>query len=792
MIEKQPSKPPSHFQYTGAEEKSGFESEAVAARAYEAIFRNASELICVLESGNGRIIRVNPAFEAVLGYTGADIAGSSFFDFVHPEDTEDTKRAAGFEQHTESSGENTARFGNRYRCKDGSFRHLEWCITVLPDDGVAYCIAHDVTGHSRAEQAAAEGERQYLMLYRSAPIGIFTTSSTGQLISANRTMATVLGCGSPEQALERFTDLGRQFYASSSRREEFLRILRERGSISGFEVQGKTADGRTIWIDLSARVSSRENDGSFLIEGFATDITERKLNQIERDRLMHAIEHAGESIIITDSEWKIVYVNPSFEQTTGYTREDARAHPEAVLKSDAHDDSFYEETGRILREGTTWYGHVVSRRKDGSSFTEDATISPVFDDTGNIVNFVLVKRDITDELAMEGQYRQAQKMESIGRLSGGVAHDFNNILTIIQGYMELLAQTGDLSPTGEDAVAEVKRAIGRASSLTQQLLAFGRKQVVEPRILDVARVVEEMRDMLERLIEENIDFSIEMAENLGCIRADPDQMQQIMINLAVNARDAMPEGGRITITGDVLDTSRETIPGLEDISESGKLVRLTVSDTGEGIDPTYLDKIFEPFFTLKSVGKGTGLGLSTVYGIVRQSGGHVDVESVVGRGTAFHIYFPRVSESESDGVAGRRAPAKPGHVMGTRDTAAGEVILVAEDESILREMIARTLRNEGYTVIEAKDGTEAIELGRSDTADAIDLLLTDVIMPKVRGMDVARQLRRNYPEMKVLYVSGYTAPEFRSLDISDEYSAYLQKPFSSTRLLRTIAELLDG
>ncbi len=766
--------------------KSNINNKSIAAD--ETLFRVASELICIIDSKKWTVEKANPAFLDVLGFTKPDVVERYFLDFVHPEDIEKTKRIFG--RISAEVGE-FSYIENRFRCRDASYRFIEWRIAAAAERNVVYAIGHDVTEHNRAERAAVEGEKQYRMLYQSAPVGIFTTDYDGRLLSANDAMATILGCGNPVDAVAKYTDLGSQFYLDPARRTEFLDRIRTRGSVNNFEVQGVTADNRTIWIDLSARMAHRESDDSFTMEGFATDITYRKLHEIERDRLMKAIEHAGESIIITDAEWNIVYANPSFEQTTGWSREEAREQSRSILKCETYNEELYRDMEKMLHERKTWYGHVVSRRKDGSRFTEDATISPVLDENREVVNFVLVKRDITDELAMEEQYRQAQKMESIGRLSGGVAHDFNNILTIVEGYMDLLGQVEEHSEAGNNAIVEVKKAIERASTLTQQLLAFSRKQVVERQTIRMAEFLDEMQGMLERLIKEDIDVIVRVPDGIGCIKADPGQMQQIMINLAANARDAMPGGGTLLIEADVFVSESTVGEKPERKPTAGEYVRLTVSDTGEGIDPKYVDKIFEPFFTLKGVGKGTGLGLSTVYGIINQSGGYIDVSSNPGEGTTFYLYFPRTGDGSAENAGGKSDVHESRRVRPEPGTSESEVVLVAEDEKILRDMIAGTLRNEGYTVLEAADGKEAIELARTKDHVMIDLLLTDVIMPKIRGMDVAKQIRRINSGLKVLYVSGYTAPEFRSLNISDDLVTFLQKPFSSAQLLEAIRELID-
>jgi two-component system, cell cycle sensor histidine kinase and response regulator CckA len=387
-------------------------------------------------------------------------------------------------------------------------------------------------------------------------------------------------------------------------------------------------------------------------------------------------------------------------------------------------------------------------------------------------------KDVTEQRELGEQLRQAQKMEAIGRLAGGIAHDFNNLLTIILGYGQIVAD--DLTEDGaKDNMSEVIKAGERASALTQRLLAFTRKQILEPEILDLNIVVSGMEGMLKRLIGEDVQISVQLSPGIGSIRADYHQLEQIVMNLAVNARDAMPAGGELIIsTGDTLiEASRAAVHG----RAGGRYSVLTVRDTGSGMDAETKAKIFEPFFTTKGSGKGTGLGLSMVYGIVQQSGGFLTVQSEPGVGSSFEIYLPCVSESST------AVRVKATHTAFT----GSEKILVIEDEGPVRQLVQSLLTNAGYTVLALDDAVRALSLSESDMSD-VDLLLTDVVMPGMSGPDVAAQLVQVRPDLKVLYVSGYTEhPSITEGQLPDR-TTWLQKPFTRDELLSKVRTALNA
>jgi PAS domain S-box-containing protein len=508
-------------------------------------------------------------------------------------------------------------------------------------------------------------------------------------------------------------------------------------------------------------------------------ITERKRTEAARQLLASAIEQAAEMIVITDPLGSIQYVNPAFESVTGYAKEEVLGRNPRILKSGEHGQSFYEELWRTVTRGRTWEGHFVNKKKDGTRYTEDVTISPVVDAAGRIVNYVAVKHDSTHERHLEDQLRQAQKMESVGRLAGGVAHDFNNMLQVISSYVELSLAHVDSGHVLYKNLQQIQKAAQRSTELTGQLLAFARKQTVSPKVLDVNDAVAGMLKMLRRLIGEDVDLAWMPGHAAGKIRIDPSQLDQILANLAVNARDAIAGVGKLTIGTDtvVIDEAYcADHPG----HIPGTFILLTVSDDGSGMSKEILSHVFEPFFTTKRVGEGTGLGLATVYGIVSQNNGFINVYSEPGQGTTFKIYLPR-HQGEGAAVQPQERADEP-----PRGT---ETVLVVEDEAAILELSKLMLENLGYTALTARTPAEAIRLV-TDHTEAIHLLITDVVMPQMNGRDLALLITELKPGLKILFMSGYTADVIAHQGLLDEGVGFISKPFSMNALAEKIRAVL--
>jgi PAS domain S-box-containing protein len=536
-----------------------------------------------------------------------------------------------------------------------------------------------------------------------------------------------------------------------------------------------------LYMKAGHEEAERETGFLMAVCNTLTGTIERDRAEKELKRLATAVEQAGEIFMITDLKGEIQYINPAFERITGYRCVEAMGKNPRILKSGEHDEAFYKELWATLLRDEIWFGKFTNRRKDGALYEQDAVISPVRDESGKVVNYVGVMRDVTRENQLSEQLRQSQKMEAIGKLAGGVAHDFNNMLTAIDGYSELLLSgLGENSPLSAD-VMEIRKAGDRAAGLTRQLLAFSRMQVLQPKVIDLNDLVGNIQKMLARLIGENIELLTNPGEKLGRVKADPGQIEQVLLNLVVNARDALPKGGRITI-----ETSNENLSGESPEKHvdvrPGPYVMLAVTDNGAGMDEKTISRIFDPFFTTKDLGKGTGLGLATVYGIVKQSGGYIWVYSEVGRGTTFKIYLPRVDE---DAVEMREREAS------ARQAGGSETILLVEDTELVRNLVLEVLTRSGYTVLEATNGGEALVLCGQRT-EPIHLLLTDMMMPGMTGTELAARLLPLRPGIRVLYMSGYT--EYGTIDNAGlpAGSLFIQKPFTTAALARKVREALDS
>jgi len=497
-------------------------------------------------------------------------------------------------------------------------------------------------------------------------------------------------------------------------------------------------------------------------------------------KLWRAVEQSADLVMITDREGMIEYVNPAFEAVSGYSSGELIGKTPRVLKSGQQNSELYKELWQTILSGNVFRCTVVNRKKNGDVFVAEKTITPLRDGEGRITHFISNDRDITDRRRLENQLQQAQKMDAIGRLAGGVAHDFNNLLMVISSYAELMLDSLAPQHPLRRNVDEIQKASRRAADLTRQLLAFGRKQMQSLQLLDLNLIIDDINKMLPRLIGEDIELVFVPGEKLAKVKADPVQIEQIVMNLVANARDAMPKGGRLVIETASLRLDDAYVQK-HSIVPPGQYVLLTVSDSGLGIAPEHLSHIFEPFYTTKEEGKGTGLGLATVYGIVKQNSGFIWVYTEPGMGTTFKIYLPQARQAKL--LLQPPLPAE-GCPRGC------ETLLLAEDEAAVRESTREFLSLNGYIVLEAKNGIEALALAQS-YAGPIHLMITDVVMPQMGGARLAGELASDRPDMKVLFVSGYAEATFQHHGEIDVTTRFLQKPFSLKTLARKIREIID-
>jgi two-component system, cell cycle sensor histidine kinase and response regulator CckA len=501
----------------------------------------------------------------------------------------------------------------------------------------------------------------------------------------------------------------------------------------------------------------------------------------ELRKMAMVVEQIPSVVVITDLDGNIEYVNPRFTELTGYTRDEMQGRNPRILKSGITPDEQYRELWDTVAAGGEWRGTFHQRRKDGTTFDEEAVIRPMRDRQGRITHYFKLGEDVTAKHALEQQFRQAQKMEAVGRLAGGVAHDFNNLLTVISGFTEMaLSGLTDDDPLRE-SLEQVALAGERGAALTRQLLAFSRKQALERAPFILSKAVREAESMVRRLVGEHVSIELRAPDlERGAILAEPGQIEQLLMNLVVNARDAMPTGGRLTITTACVTFDADTAGHHVNV-RPGPYALLRVADTGHGMSAEIMSKIFEPFFTTKGVGKGSGLGLSTVYAIVDQLGGTIEVVSNPGHGARFDIYLPvTTSALPASEAAGSTSIADGGT----------ETILVVDDEPPVARFAYRVLTAAGYTVLTAHHPGEALVVCEKYTSP-IHLVVTDVIMPQMSGRELAGRLASVRPDLRVLYISGYTDDILSDNHALSAERQLLRKPFTGESLLRKVRDALD-
>jgi len=570
----------------------------------------------------------------------------------------------------------------------------------------------------------------------------------------------------------------------------FLAKFLHGGRSIPYIVLTEDADEQTIVEAIGAKtwncLTKSQMDGATLIRTIQSTLEMHVLEQGQHAaeeslrKLSLAVEQSPDMVVVTDQNGIIEYVNPAFEALTGYTPDEVHGNTPRMLKSGEQGAEVYQGLWRTILAGNVFRGILVNRKKSGELYHVEQSICPVRDPRGKITHFIATGRDLTERVRLEAQLTQAQKMNAVGRLAGGVAHDFNNLLTIITSYSEMALDEIAPGTALADKIQQVLLAARRAAELTRQLLAFSRKQPRALRVTDLNDVIAGIAKTLPRLIGEDIEFSFTPGVELGRVRVDPLQIEQILMNLASNARDAMPQGGhfRIETSNVVLDQSYVASKHVD--IPVGRYAMISVSDNGEGIAPEHLPHIFEPFYTTKVSGHGTGLGLATVYGIVKQNKGFIWAYSEAKQGATFKIYLPCVGNAS--------APEAP--EPKTQPAARGtETILVVEDEPAVREASTEFLRMQGYNILDAKDGLDALAMTKRYSSP-IHLILTDVVMPNMSGGELAEQIRHLRPGIKVLFVSGYAGRTVLDHKVVDVDANFLQKPYMLKQLAAKIREVL--
>jgi PAS domain S-box-containing protein len=790
-----------------------------SAAELDRLFNVTTDLACVA-SLEGWFLRVNPAFERVLGYSAAELTARPYRDFIHPDDREAT--AVRTEQL--SRGIDVHHFENRYRTRQGGWRWLDWTAMSVVAEGLVYAFARDVTEEKRQREHDRLRREFFAGLATGVPLqdsldlvvrsletdmpgsrgsvlmvdreGRLRTASAPRLPAAYNAQVDGLApgplAGSCGTAVYTREPVVVAHIAGDPRWERYAGLAAQYRLAACWSVPCLARDGRVLaslalYFDQPRHPTPGEMADLTAAASLVAIAVERQRTTEELELLHQAVSRLNDVIMITEASPlgdpgpRIEFVNEAFERMTGYRREEVLGRTPRLLQGEGTERGSLDRIRRALEAGEPVREELLNYTRDGRPYWVELDIAPVRGPDGGVRHFVAVERDTTERRELQAQLLQAQKMEAIGRLAGGISHDFNNMLTAILGFSDLLLDGAPPGAPWREEVNEIRLAATRAAELTRQLLAFSRKQVLQPVVLDLNVLVGDTERMLRRLIGEHIALQTIRADRPMTVRVDPAQLEQALVNLAVNAADAMPQGGRLTIETAMAELDAgyaATHPGVT----PGPHVMLAVSDTGMGMSREVLDRAFEPFFTTKPQGQGTGLGLSTVYGIVAQGGGHLFAYSEPGQGSSFKLYFPFV-----DATAPPRAPgpAAAGELSGT------ETILVVEDEELVRHLVVRILGRLGYRVLTAAAGDEALAIMATMT-EPVHLLLTDVVMPGMTGHELAQRLLEDRPELKVLYVSGYTENTIVRHGVLDPGVHFLEKPFIHEALARKVREVLDG
>ena len=638
------------------------------------------------------------------------------------------------------------------------------------------------TEQARAEEARRQGEERFRALIEHGADAVALVGPDGTLLFVSHSIERLLGFTPAE--LVGHPGFERVHPDDAPRLHAALRdIIASPGTPASLELRWRHKDGSWRHIDAVAVDRLAEPAVGAIVVNFR-DVSERRTAEAalreSEERYRTLVEGVRDIIFALSPEGTIASLNPAFETITGLPREEWVGQPFERLVHPEDLPLALELLGRVVRGELRPASQFRVRTAKGDYRVGEFSATPQLHE-GRLVGILGIGRDVTERVQLEQQLRQAQKMEAVGRLAGGIAHDFNNILTAITGYADLLLEDlGATDPRRQDA-DEIHKAADRAAGLTRQLLAFSRQQVLQPTVLEVNKLVSDLEKMLRRLLGEDVELGTRLAPTTGRVKADPGQLEQVIMNLAVNARDAMPNGGKLTLeTGNVnLD---EAYAADHYPARAGPFVLLAVSDTGIGMSEETQAHMFEPFFTTKEKGKGTGLGLATVYGIIKQSGGFIWVYSEVGHGTTFKLYLPRVEELAERASQPAQARARAGR--GT------ETVLVVEDEAPVRSVARQVLERHGYTVLEAPSAEAALDIA-TRYSGIIHLLLTDVVMPGLNGRELASRLATLRPDARVIFMSGYTDDAVTRHGVLEPGSAYVQKPFTPDAIARKVREVLD-
>ncbi len=747
---------------------------------FRTLLEQATDAIEVLDPDTGRFLDCNERAYSSLGYTRDELLALSVPDIDPLIPPSAFKRK--IQECREAPNGQVNAIETVHRRKDGSTFPVEVSPRIIQLDR-EYCLAivRDITERKHAESALRESEEHFRTLIEHSSDIITVLGTNGVIQFESPSIKRLLGYGQAELMGRTAFEFIHQDDVPAVMKQ-FKAVIEHQGQTRTVKFRFRHKDGS--WRHLESIVHLiHDAQGRPSVIMNSRDITEHKqaeeaLRESEAV-ITSVVENLPSMIVVKEAKGlTFVRVNKAGEDCIGCSREELVGKTDYDLFGEAEADAMLEEDLHVLASRRPLDipedGHRVTGRQDRIFYTKKI---PILDESGVPQYLLSISEDITERKRLEAQFRQAQKMEAVGQLAGGVAHDFNNLLTVINGYSALLVSRFPPGTPEAGMAAESLQAGERAAELTKQLLAFSRKQVLRPQPLNLNDSLHSISKMLNRLLRDDVTLRMDLAPDLWMINADKGQLDQVTMNLAVNARDAMPDGGHMTITTGNFSTTPEFLERHRMVDE-GDYVHMRVSDTGQGMSPEVLSHLFEPFFTTKEIGRGTGLGLATVYGIVKQSRGYVFVESTFGQGTTFYLYYPRVHDVS---VVTDRPGASC--LNGT------ETLMVVEDQDSVREFIVLTLRRYGYRVIESTNGKEALRLATTLT-EPIHVLVTDVVMPEMSGIVVAERMRVTQPSLKVLLISGYSELITPTI-LNSPGTAFLNKPFLPVDLAGRVRELLD-
>ncbi len=623
-----------------------------------------------------------------------------------------------------------------------------------------------------------ESEELLRNTFEQAAVGIAHLTPEWRFLRINNRFSEILGYTLDEIKEFTFKDITHPNHLKSYI-DNTKKLISNNINTHSAEKRFICKDGSIVWVNLTLSVVRDEFGEPRYLTSVIEDISKRKNAEKEINMLAHAIKSIRESVCVTDLEENVIFVNDAFVRAYGFKRDEIEGKPLASLRSQKNPPEILNDILPETLKNGGWQGGIISQKKDRQEFHSFLSTSIIYDQAKSPVALIEVITDVSERVKLEEQLRHSQKMEIVGNLAGGVAHDFNNLLTVINGYTQLLTMGIDKNDPIYSQLEEISNAGKRAENLTRQLLIFSRKEIPQQALLKMSKIVVGIEKMLNRLIGDDIELISDVVDNFDSFYADQGQIEQILMNLIVNARDAMPEGGRILLKSRNVEI-KTPILWEDDKLDSGWYLMVAVSDSGFGMTSETIARIFEPFYTTKEVGKGTGLGLSTVYGIVKQWKGFIDVTSEPGKGTTFKIYFPLVKEAHTEVEEVKKVS---NFLFGH------ETILVAEDDDSVRNLVCRVLKMHGYSILEAPHGGSAL-LKCEQYNDDIHIILCDIVMPEMNGIQLVKRLQTLHPEMKVIFMSGYINNTEMISQIEKKNVAFLQKPFSPDALLKKIREVL--